>query len=166
MLGTHRASAFSAGNPSAFREAYNATIAFLQGLESLCPTLGVVQSFRKHSSVMALMRKFNVSVYFTLRFQARARNNSTRATMSLPLHTNYICMYLLCPGFWQEIAEILESSISDVTQATTSTSAAPSGSPSATPPPPTPPSQLVALPLAPKDENYGFRLQITTSLWK
>ena len=90
MLGTRRASAFSAGNPSAFREAYNATVAFLQGLESLCPTLGVVQSFRKHSSVMALIRKFNISVYFTLRFQARglgaiARTAAPHRSLSLSL---------------------------------------------------------------------------------
>lgn len=73
MLGKHKASAFSAGNPSAFREAYNSTIMFLEGLEGLCPTLGVVHSFRKHPSVTALIRRFNISVYFTLRFQVRSR---------------------------------------------------------------------------------------------
>ncbi|GAA5906257.1 uncharacterized protein JCM6883_005490 [Sporobolomyces salmoneus] len=60
---------FAAGRPSVFHQNYLLTTAFLSRIESLCPTLSHLESLRAHPPYQALLRRFQLPVYFQLRFK-------------------------------------------------------------------------------------------------
>ncbi|GAA6009286.1 hypothetical protein JCM11491_004257 [Sporobolomyces phaffii] len=60
---------FAAGRPSVFHQNYLLTTAFLDRIETLCPTLSHLQSLRSHPPYQALLRRFQLPVYFQLRFK-------------------------------------------------------------------------------------------------
>ncbi|GAA5885926.1 hypothetical protein JCM5296_007033 [Sporobolomyces johnsonii] len=60
---------FAAGRPSVFHQNYLLTIAFLSRLESLCPTVPHLNSLRSHPSYTSLLKRFQLPVYFHLRFK-------------------------------------------------------------------------------------------------
>ena len=64
--------AFSPGVPAAFLTNYAAVVAFLEGLEAAhIRTRRQLDAFRAAPAVAAFLRRWNLSVYFSLRFQAR-----------------------------------------------------------------------------------------------
>ncbi|GMH43984.1 hypothetical protein BSKO_11918 [Bryopsis sp. KO-2023] len=60
---------FSPGVPSIFHTSYKAVIRFLEGLEGYCKTSSAIESLRNCEPVGALLRRWNLQVYYTLRFQ-------------------------------------------------------------------------------------------------
>lgn len=70
-LAERRPAAFSSGVPSHFLENYHAGLSFLDSLESLAgrPGSPAAIAFRSHEAVGAFTSRWNLSVYFTLRFK-------------------------------------------------------------------------------------------------
>ncbi|KWU42557.1 COG complex component [Rhodotorula sp. JG-1b] len=60
---------FAAGRPTVFHQHYRLTTLFLSRLEALSPTLPRLQALRSHSSVTALLKRFQLPVYFQLRLK-------------------------------------------------------------------------------------------------
>ncbi|GAA5853661.1 hypothetical protein JCM5353_001396 [Sporobolomyces roseus] len=60
---------FAAGRPSVFHQNYLLTTAFLSRIESLCPTISHLESLRSHPPYQALLKRFQLPVYFQLRFK-------------------------------------------------------------------------------------------------
>ncbi|GBG89774.1 hypothetical protein CBR_g49627 [Chara braunii] len=61
--------AFSPGKPAAFLCNYKASLQFLSALEEYCPSQQAVKTFRSQAAYSDFMKQWNLSVYFTLRFQ-------------------------------------------------------------------------------------------------
>lgn len=68
-LGEKRATSFSPGIPSTFHKNYLATIRFLEELEKYCISKRKLDNFRGSEHYKSLLKRWNTSVYFTLRFQ-------------------------------------------------------------------------------------------------
>lgn len=68
-LGEKRASSFSPGIPSMFHKNYLATLQFLEELEKYCISKKKLEIFRGSEHYKSLLKRWNTSVYFTLRFQ-------------------------------------------------------------------------------------------------
>ncbi|GAA5933962.1 COG2 family protein [Sporobolomyces koalae] len=60
---------FAAGRPAVFHQNYLLTTAFLSRLESLCPTISHLEALRQHPPYQALLKRFQLPVYFQLRFK-------------------------------------------------------------------------------------------------
>ena len=63
---------FAPGLPDLFHANYSATMEFLDNLEACLPSRPAVLAFRASDAYSAFMRKWNLPVYFQLRFQAVA----------------------------------------------------------------------------------------------
>uniref|UniRef100_V5HHD7 Conserved oligomeric Golgi complex subunit 2 n=1 Tax=Ixodes ricinus TaxID=34613 RepID=V5HHD7_IXORI len=62
-------SVFAAGNPGVFQSRFSATLAFLARLERLCGSIEAVSQFRQQESYRRFLAKWNLAIYFQLRFQ-------------------------------------------------------------------------------------------------
>lgn len=51
------------------RQNYLATLAFVEKIENLCPTVRQLQTLRAHPSYTAFMKRWQLPVYFQLRFK-------------------------------------------------------------------------------------------------
>eukprot|EP00240_Pyramimonas_obovata_P002752 CAMPEP_0118923858 /NCGR_PEP_ID=MMETSP1169-20130426/2236_1 /TAXON_ID=36882 /ORGANISM="Pyramimonas obovata, Strain CCMP722" /LENGTH=755 /DNA_ID=CAMNT_0006864913 /DNA_START=219 /DNA_END=2486 /DNA_ORIENTATION=- len=60
---------FSAGVPSTFLTNFRASLEFLEQLEKYCLTRQSLNAFRSSTIMSAFLKRWNTSVYFTLRFQ-------------------------------------------------------------------------------------------------
>uniref|UniRef100_A0A061S4J7 Conserved oligomeric Golgi complex subunit 2 n=1 Tax=Tetraselmis sp. GSL018 TaxID=582737 RepID=A0A061S4J7_9CHLO len=60
---------FSPGVPATFLNNYRAAVRFLEFLEGFCRSATAVDAFRGSEEHAAFMRRWNLSVYFSLRFQ-------------------------------------------------------------------------------------------------
>ncbi|GAA5969864.1 hypothetical protein JCM11641_008068 [Rhodosporidiobolus odoratus] len=60
---------FAAGRPTVFHQHYLLTVSFIARLETLCPTLAHLDSLRSHPTYIALFKRFQLPVYFQLRFK-------------------------------------------------------------------------------------------------
>jgi hypothetical protein len=64
-----KSGAFSPGKPAEFLKNYKSSLSFLAFLEGYCPSKSAVARFRSETVYAEFMRKWNVDVYFSLRFQ-------------------------------------------------------------------------------------------------
>jgi len=69
LLTTRVNNIFSPGNPDAFHANYTITISFLTRLEGLCTSQVSVKRLRSHKSHVQFLAKWNLTVYFQIRFQ-------------------------------------------------------------------------------------------------
>ncbi|KAF8578033.1 COG complex component [Ramaria rubella] len=60
---------FAAGRPDEFRQHYSTTQGFLAALEFLAPSLYSVESMRSHQTYLAFQRRWQLPVYFQLRWK-------------------------------------------------------------------------------------------------
>ncbi|BGP06652.1 hypothetical protein JCM10049v2_002476 [Rhodotorula toruloides] len=60
---------YAAGRPTVFHQNYLLTTAFVSRIESLSPTLARLTSLRSHSTYTTLLKRFQLPVYFQLRFK-------------------------------------------------------------------------------------------------
>ncbi|CAH0390679.1 unnamed protein product [Bemisia tabaci] len=60
---------YAPGNPDVFHQRYSETMHFLNELEHRCGNEGTVKALRSQSQYQAFLQKWNLSVYFQLRFQ-------------------------------------------------------------------------------------------------
>jgi len=60
---------FSAGVPATFLANYNASLRFLEKLETHCLTRAALQAFRSSAAMTSFLKRWNQNVYFKLRFQ-------------------------------------------------------------------------------------------------
>ncbi|BGP23394.1 hypothetical protein JCM10295v2_002290 [Rhodotorula toruloides] len=60
---------YAAGRPTVFHQNYLLTTAFVSCIESLSPTLARLTSLRSHSTYTTLLKRFQLPVYFQLRFK-------------------------------------------------------------------------------------------------
>ncbi|GAA5842321.1 hypothetical protein JCM11251_003984 [Rhodosporidiobolus azoricus] len=60
---------FAAGRPTVFHTNYLLTSSFISRVESLCPSLAHLHSLRAHPTYVALFKRFQLPVYFQLRFK-------------------------------------------------------------------------------------------------
>ncbi|KAI5481066.1 component of oligomeric golgi complex 2 [Pseudohyphozyma bogoriensis] len=60
---------FAAGRPAVFHQNYVLTTAFISRLESVSPTLAHLNAFRTHPSTVNFLKRFQLPVYFQLRFK-------------------------------------------------------------------------------------------------
>lgn len=60
---------FSPGNPDAFHANFTVTLSFLSRLEGLCTSQASVERLRNHKSHVNFLSKWNLTVYFQIRFQ-------------------------------------------------------------------------------------------------
>ncbi|EFN56656.1 hypothetical protein CHLNCDRAFT_57543 [Chlorella variabilis] len=60
---------FSAGVPATFHANFQAALRFVDALEGYCTTQAQVEAFRGSAAYGAFMRRWNLPVYFSLRFQ-------------------------------------------------------------------------------------------------
>jgi len=79
-LAKHLSRAFSPGVPAAFLANYHASMKFLEGLEGYCRSLASVEAFRGCAEYTSFMKRWNLSVYFSLRFQDIAGKMDTVLT--------------------------------------------------------------------------------------
>jgi hypothetical protein len=63
---------FSPGVPAVFLANYEAAVGFLEGLERRCTLRADVEAFRASAAVEGFLKRWKLSVYFSLRFQACA----------------------------------------------------------------------------------------------
>lgn len=68
-LETHMSSIFAPGNPDVFYRKYNDTIDFLDKLEKLIGDSNEISKFRKHGQYKQFQLRWNLPVYFQIRFQ-------------------------------------------------------------------------------------------------
>eukprot|EP00899_Mesostigma_viride_P006947 jgi/Mesvir1/16253/Mv08501-RA.2 len=87
VLAERRPHVFSPGNPAAFLQHYNASMDFLAALEEYLPTQAALAVFRGHAPYADFLKKWNLTVYFTLRFQdiAGALDAALAAPMLTPV---------------------------------------------------------------------------------
>ncbi|GAA5836232.1 hypothetical protein JCM9279_002236 [Rhodotorula babjevae] len=69
LMGELGSVVFAAGRPAVFHQNYLLTTALISRLESLSPTLPRLASLRAHPSLVALLRRFQLPVYFQLRLK-------------------------------------------------------------------------------------------------
>lgn len=69
QLAAHLSGAFSPGVPDTFHTNYLAAVAFLAALESQCQTQASVAAFRECAAYTTFTKRWNLSVYYSLRFQ-------------------------------------------------------------------------------------------------
>ncbi|CAN7999636.1 unnamed protein product, partial [Ixodes hexagonus] len=60
---------FAAGNPGVFQSRFSATLAFLGRLERLCGSIEAVGQLRQQESYRRFLARWNLAIYFQLRFQ-------------------------------------------------------------------------------------------------
>ncbi|KAH7941430.1 hypothetical protein HPB49_013679 [Dermacentor silvarum] len=60
---------FNAGDPESFQRRFSASLAFLERLERLCHNVSQVESLRAQPCYMHFMSKWNLAIYFQIRFQ-------------------------------------------------------------------------------------------------
>mmetsp|Transcript_37562 Transcript_37562/g.67287 ORF Transcript_37562/g.67287 Transcript_37562/m.67287 type:complete len:536 (-) Transcript_37562:11-1618(-) len=68
-LAKHLSRAFSPGVPAAFLANYHASMKFLEDLEGHCRIMASVDAFRSSEEYASFMKRWNLNVYFSLRFQ-------------------------------------------------------------------------------------------------
>lgn len=69
QLTAHLSGVFSPGVPDTFHSNYLAAMAFLGSLESQCQTQASVTAFRECAACATFTKRWNLSVYYSLRFQ-------------------------------------------------------------------------------------------------
>ncbi|GAA5925591.1 hypothetical protein JCM3775_001450 [Rhodotorula graminis] len=69
LMGELGSVVFAAGRPAVFHQNYLLTTALISRLESLSPTLPRLASLRAHPSLVALLKRFQLPVYFQLRLK-------------------------------------------------------------------------------------------------
>lgn len=62
-------SVFAAGNPCVFQSRFSATLSFLARLERLCGSIEAVSQLRQQESYKRFLARWNLAIYFQLRFQ-------------------------------------------------------------------------------------------------
>ncbi|KAK4704772.1 conserved oligomeric Golgi complex subunit 2, partial [Phenoliferia sp. Uapishka_3] len=65
---------YAAGRPTVFHRNYTLTSTFISRLESLCPTLSHLTTLRSHPTYISFLRRFQLPVYFQLRFKEIVTN--------------------------------------------------------------------------------------------
>lgn len=60
---------FNAGDPESFQRRFSASIAFLERLERLCHNVSQVENLRAQPCYVHFMAKWNLAIYFQIRFQ-------------------------------------------------------------------------------------------------
>ena len=65
------AGVFSPGVPSTFHANFQAAMAFLDSLEAQCPHLQALAALRASPAYVSFIKRWKLSVYFSLRFQVR-----------------------------------------------------------------------------------------------
>ncbi|PSN46904.1 hypothetical protein C0J52_15286 [Blattella germanica] len=73
-LELHLPSIYAPGNPEMFYQRYCETLEFLEKLEGYCATQIGVKRFRAHPQYSAFLQRWNLPVYFQIRFQEIAGN--------------------------------------------------------------------------------------------
>ena len=74
QLSATQSNAFSPGIPKVFIKNYRAAMNFLHRLENSAPTIASLNQFRASKHVEVFMKRWNLPVYFSLRFQELAGN--------------------------------------------------------------------------------------------
>mmetsp|Transcript_5380 Transcript_5380/g.19660 ORF Transcript_5380/g.19660 Transcript_5380/m.19660 type:complete len:776 (+) Transcript_5380:188-2515(+) len=69
QLSNKRPQDMSPGVPETFLQKFTASVKFLEALEACCPSVAALQAFRSSPVTHAFFKKWNLTVYFTLRFQ-------------------------------------------------------------------------------------------------
>jgi hypothetical protein len=69
QLAAARPAVFGCGDPAVFLTHYTAATKFVSAVEALCPSAAALQRLRASVSVGSFLKRWNLSVYFTLRFQ-------------------------------------------------------------------------------------------------
>ncbi|KAK7605308.1 hypothetical protein V9T40_007166 [Parthenolecanium corni] len=75
------------GNPDTFFKNYTATLAFLNALEERCVTRTSVSNLRKTNAYQNFMHCWNLSVYYTMRFQEYGGNLEKVINLQKTAHT-------------------------------------------------------------------------------
>ncbi|KAG4065092.1 hypothetical protein HA402_007489 [Bradysia odoriphaga] len=105
-LETHMSSIFAPGNPDLFYRKYNDTVDFLDRLEKLVGDSNEVSKFRMHGQYKLFQLRWNLPVYFQIRFQeiggkleSACSNSVTKALVKpqngfrlLPFITGFQCI--------------------------------------------------------------------------
>lgn len=60
---------FNAGDPESFQRRFSASVAFLERLERLCHNVSQVESLRAQPCYMHFMAKWNLAIYFQIRYE-------------------------------------------------------------------------------------------------
>uniref|UniRef100_A0A2P2KTE7 Conserved oligomeric Golgi complex subunit 2 n=1 Tax=Rhizophora mucronata TaxID=61149 RepID=A0A2P2KTE7_RHIMU len=83
--------AFSPGRPTEFLINYKSSLDFLAYLEGYCPSRSAVSKFRAEAVYIEFMKQWNISVYFSLRFQeiAGALDSALAATSLVPVQNSH-----------------------------------------------------------------------------
>lgn len=68
-LETHTASIFAPGNPEVFYDKYTLTTTFLDTLQTYFTTPKLVSQFKQHDQYKSFQQRWNLPVYFQIRFQ-------------------------------------------------------------------------------------------------
>lgn len=123
---------FAAGRPDEFRKHYETTQAFIRSLELLAPSLQAVTSFRSHESYSIFEKRWQLPVYFQLRWKeivgkleeslARSKLEVSHSKDIQPFTTHQasavwiaisacwssqVFIPELCPRFWKLTLQIL-----------------------------------------------------------
>jgi hypothetical protein len=69
QLAAARPAVFGCGDPAVFLAHYTAATNLVHAVEALCPSAAALQRLRASASVGSFLKRWNLSVYFTLRFQ-------------------------------------------------------------------------------------------------
>ncbi|KAK9498617.1 hypothetical protein O3M35_003210 [Rhynocoris fuscipes] len=72
-LGTNLTSIYAAGDPDAFYEKYSETLLFLEDLCKICDSNLLILQLYEHPSFTNFMERWNLPVYFQIRFQEIVR---------------------------------------------------------------------------------------------
>ncbi|XP_063976879.1 conserved oligomeric Golgi complex subunit 2 [Diachasmimorpha longicaudata] len=62
-------SIFAAGNPDLFHQRYTETLDYLKSIESHCSTPRILSELKSHPLYLQFLKKWNLPVYFQIRFQ-------------------------------------------------------------------------------------------------
>ncbi|XP_077522475.1 conserved oligomeric Golgi complex subunit 2 [Amblyomma americanum] len=68
---------FGAGDPDSFQQRFAASLAFLERLERLCHNVSQVESLRAQPCYVRFLSKWNLAIYFQIRFQEIAAQLET-----------------------------------------------------------------------------------------
>lgn len=71
---------FGAGDPGSFQQRFSASLAFLERLERLCHNVSQVESLRAQPCYVRFLSKWNLAIYFQIRFQEIAAQLETALT--------------------------------------------------------------------------------------
>lgn len=73
-LSTNVTSIYAAGDPDVFYKKYSETLEFLEELCKICNSCTLIQQLYSHPNFISFMERWNLPVYFQIRFQEIVRN--------------------------------------------------------------------------------------------